>query len=237
MADEPEPMTRVVLVRHGESRSSVDRAVGGPRTCGGLSDLGRQQCEALANRLKDTGELDGPVSLYASHYRRAVETAELLAPALGGVEVVVDDRFGEHDPGPDCDGLTFDEFVERHGVPDWEADPYGVTFPGGETVAELQFRVGAGLHELTGRHAGGTIVICCHGGVVSAAMRLALRAPTVGDFELFTTNTSITELTLVRAGRWRLQRYNDAAHLVGLPLATPRAERAEQAERTAAADG
>lgn len=226
MADEGEPRpTRVLLVRHGESRSSVDRAIGGPRSCGGLSDLGRRQSAALADRLTRTGEAGDDVALYASHYRRAVETAELLAPALGDVEVRVDDRFGEHDPGPDCDGLTFDEFVERHGMPDWDADPYAVTFPGGETMAEMHYRVGVGLHEVTRQHAGGTIVVCCHGGVVDAAMRLALRAPIVGDFELYTTNTSITELLLVRAGRWRLQRYNDASHLADLPVATPRPHR------------
>jgi probable phosphoglycerate mutase len=43
-----------------------------------------------------------------------------------------------------------------------------------------------------------------------------VRAPITGDFELFTTNTSLTELMLVRPGRWRLVRYNDAAHLAGL---------------------
>jgi hypothetical protein len=41
-------------------------------------------------------------------------------------------------------------------------------------------------------------------------------------FELHTRNTSITELVRVAAGRWRLERYTDAAHLVGLPDTTPR---------------
>jgi len=214
-ADEPPILTTVVLVRHGESNATVRRAIGGPRTCTGLSDFGRRQCEALAARLASTGELAGS-RLYASHYPRAIQTAEIIAPALGGPEVVVDDGFGEHDPGPDCDGLTFDEFLERHGMPDWEADPYGVTFPGGETLAELHHRVGGGLQRLVRAHPGETIVVCCHGGVVNAAMRHALRAPSTGDFELFTTNTSITEMIAVRPGRWRLQRYNDAAHLQGL---------------------
>ena len=101
-------------------------------------------------------------------------------------------------------------------MPDWEADPY-VTFPGGETIAELHHRVALGLHDVMARHAGGTVVVCCHGGVINAVLRLALKASAVGDFELFTTNASITELMLIRPGRWRLLRYNDAAHLAGLP--------------------
>lgn len=215
---EERPATTVVLVRHGESNATVSRSIGGPRTCTGLSELGRRQCERLAARLAEGGELVGS-QLYASHYQRAIETAELLAPALGGPEVQVDDGFGEHDPGPDCDGLTFDRFLEQYGVPDWEGDPYGITFPGGETLAELHFRVGAALERIVSRHRGESIVVCCHGGVVNAAMRHALRAPTTGDFDLLTSNTSLTELVAVRPGRWRLLRYNDTAHLQGLRTA------------------
>jgi probable phosphoglycerate mutase len=218
-----EAPTRLALVRHGESRVSVARSIGGARTCTGMSDLGRRQCERLAARLAETGELAG-AALYASHFQRAIETAEVIAPALGGGEIRVEDRFGEHDPGPDCDGLTFAEFIDRHGMPDWEADPYGVTFPGGETIAELHHRVALGLHDVMARHSGGTVVVCCHGGVINAVLRLALKSPAVGDFELFTTNASITELMLIRPGRWRLLRYNDAAHLAGLPKESLRDE-------------
>lgn len=218
-SQEERPPTRLVLVRHGESNASVSRSIGGPRTCSGLSPFGRQQCQRLAERLRRTNEL-ADAHLYASHYRRAIETAEVLAPALGDPPIVVDDGFGEHDPGPDCDGLTFETFLERHGMPDWEHDPFAVTFPGGETIAELHHRVGLAIHGVCERHAGEAVVVCCHGGVVNAAMRLALQAPMSGGFEMFTTNASLTELLLVRPGRWRLLRYNDAAHLAGLPLAT-----------------
>ena len=151
-----------------------------------------------------------------SKYPRAIETAQLLAPALGGVEVQIDERWGEHDPGPECDGLTFEEFIELHGMPDWETDPHAITFPGGETIAELHHRVGQAVRDTVAEHLGRTVVVCCHGGVVNAVLRMALRAPATGDFELFTTNASLTELLLVRPGRWRLVRYNDAAHLAGL---------------------
>jgi probable phosphoglycerate mutase len=215
MESEEVPPTRLVLVRHGESMASVNRSIGGPRTCAGLSDLGRRQCERLGTRLAETGEL-GDVVLCSSEYPRAVETAQLLAPALGGIEIHVDDRWGEHDPGPECDGLTFEEFIELHGMPDWESDPHAITFPGGETIAELHHRVGQAVRDTVAEHLGRTVVVCCHGGVVNAVLRMALRAPATGDFELFTANASLTELLLVRPGRWRLVRYNDAAHLAGL---------------------
>jgi probable phosphoglycerate mutase len=214
------PPTRLILIRHGESRVTVDRVIGGPRTCNGLSDLGRRQAERLRDRLVETGEIDA-IALYASSYPRAIETAEIISPVLG-LAVVEEPGFGEHDPGPDCDGLTFGNFVERYGMPDWESDPHAVTFPGGETVAEFHHRVGATLSRVVRDHRGGAIVVACHGGVIDAAFRALLRLPAHGAFELQTTNTSLTEFVTTRRDRWRLVRYNDAAHIADLPVETPR---------------
>jgi 2,3-bisphosphoglycerate-dependent phosphoglycerate mutase len=213
--------TTVVLVRHGESVVTVRRVIGGPLTCSGLSDLGRQQVERLRERIEETGELSGATALYTSAYPRAIETAEIIAPPLG-LPIRQDTRFGEHDPGPECDGLTFQEFVDRFGMPDWSGDPHGQTFPGGETLAAFHFRVGAALADVIGENQGGTIVISCHGGVVDAAFRTLLRLPPTGGFELHTVNTSLTEFTQTKPGRWRLTRYNDSGHLAGLPKETPR---------------
>lgn len=221
MSDTTFEPTRVVLIRHGESQVTVQRIIGGPLSCVGLSDLGRRQAERLRTRLAETGELASATALFSSEYPRAVETAEIIAPAFD-LPITCDVRLGEHDPGEQCDGLSFDEFVERHGMPDWDGDPHGETFPGGETMATFHHRVGAALSDAVRAHSGGTLVIVCHGGVIDAAFRSFLRLPQTGGFELHTINTSITEFVQTRASRWRLARYNDGAHLAGLPKETPR---------------
>ena len=221
MSEDESTPTRVILVRHGESNTTVARVLGGPRTCSGLSPLGRRQAERLRDRIAEAGELADATVLYSSGYPRAVETAEIIAPALG-LDVRTDARFGEHDPGPECDGLTFQEFVDRYGMPDWHGDPHGERFPGGETLATFHHRVGEVLSEVVATHHGGVIVVACHGGVVDAAFRSMLRLAQVGGFELHTVNTSLTEFVQMKPGRWRLARYNDAAHLAGLPKETPR---------------
>ncbi|MBK9181050.1 MAG: histidine phosphatase family protein [Acidimicrobiales bacterium] len=222
--------TRLVLVRHGESVVTVDRVVGGPRTCSGLSPLGRRQAEALRDRLAATGELADADVLVSSTMPRARETAEILAPALGDLPVVEDDALIEHHPG-EADGISWDDFVDRYGVPDLERDPYLPFAPGAESLAEFHLRVGRALFGLADAHAGRTAVIACHGGVVDVAFRAFLRLPMTAPFELHTVNTSLTELQLppvpaggdgeavARASRWRLVRYNDAAHLAGVPTA------------------
>ena len=212
-------MTRLVLVRHGESKTTVARVIGGPRACTGLSDLGRQQAERLRDRWAVSGEIAADL-LIASQYARARETAEILAPALGNLPIIEDAGFGEHDPGPDCDGMAFDDYVERFGAGWWEGDPFGTSFPGGETIAAFQFRVGQAIRRTTDAYADQTVVVACHGGVVDAALRLALKSPGTGAFEIRTVNTSITEIHLVKDNLWRLIRYNDTGHLVGLPTQT-----------------
>ncbi len=207
--------TRLVLVRHGESRATIERFVGGPRSCTGLTDHGRRQAEALRNRLSAGHDVEA-TALFASNFPRALETANIIAPSVGSLPVSVDSGWGEHDPGPDCDGMTYDEFIERCGMPRWDGDPHDVVYPGGETIAQFHDRVMETLRRTVRKHEGGTIVIACHAGVIDAVMRHTLHMHQTGKFELHTQNTSLTELLHVQGSKWRLVRYNDAAHLNGL---------------------
>ena len=74
--------TRLLMVRHGESRANADGVAGGPIGDGGLTDLGRRQARALAERLARSRELDGASALYTSTLPRAIETAEIVRASL-----------------------------------------------------------------------------------------------------------------------------------------------------------
>ena len=211
--------TRLILIRHGESNTTVARRIGGFRTCSGLSPLGRQQAERLRDRWIRQPECV-PDVLMSSQFPRARETAEIIAPALASLPVVEDEGWGEHDPGPDCDGISYDAFVEQFGGGWWEGDPFSTSFPGGETIAAFQFRVGQALRRTVETYAGKTVVVVCHGGVVDAVLRFTLKAPGTGNFQIHTLNTSISEFELVEPHLWRLLRLNDTAHLGGLAAAT-----------------
>jgi 2,3-bisphosphoglycerate-dependent phosphoglycerate mutase len=215
-------VTRLVLVRHGESNVTVNRTIGGPRTCNGLSALGQQQAARLRDRWAANPEFTADV-LIASQYPRAFETAQIINPALGDLPILRDDGFGEHDPGPECDGLSYEAFSQHFpgAAQGWDShDPFATTFPGGETIAAFQFRVGNAVRRAIDDHDGRTIVVACHGGVVDAVLRLALKAPAMGAFEIHTVNTSVTEFVLSKRTTWRMVRYNDSAHLAGLPAHT-----------------
>ncbi len=209
-------VTRLVLIRHGEARAALEMVVAGERGCSGLSDLGRLQAGLLRDRLARTSEVVADV-LASSTLPRAIETAEIIAPALAGAdgrrpEIVRDCDLCELHPG-ECDTLGWDEYAERYGV-DMPARPFEPMSPGGESLAEFNVRVGRALTALVDEHEGRSVVVACHGGVIMGSMRCFLGLPLVPTpaVNLLVTNTSITEWE--RCGQtWQLVRYNDAAHL------------------------
>ena len=209
--------TRIVLVRHGEAQCYVDEVVGGPTGCTGLSERGRSQVEALRERLAASGELAGAHALYTSTLPRAVETADLLAPAVGGLVVKQDDDLCELHPG-EADGITWEEFRERYTWPEggWDDSFYRPMAPGAETWAEFSSRVGRALTRLAVAHEGQTVVVACHGGIIELSFRALGQLALSPQFLLRIENTSITEWERTAGSderRWTLVRFNDAAHL------------------------
>jgi probable phosphoglycerate mutase len=220
--------TRVVLVRHGESLAQERRVVGGHAGCTGLSQRGRRQVEALRDRLADSGELADASALYSSVMSRAVETAQILAPALADLDVRQDCDFCENHPG-EGDGLDVEEYERRWPPPaDWT--PQSRRDPGGETFEEMGARVRRRLDALVERHPGETVVVACHGGVVVHAMlRWFDIDPASPDRAWINpVNSSLTEWHFAPNPFWRgtlpveLVRYNDHAHLRGDLAPRPR---------------
>jgi 2,3-bisphosphoglycerate-dependent phosphoglycerate mutase len=214
-------MTRLVLIRHGEAQVHVDGVLGGERTCNGLSDLGRRQAEALRDRLKDSGELEPVDALYASTLPRARETAEIIAPALGHLDVRLDRDLREFDPG-EGDGLTWEEYERRFPRPD-VFDPHRPRTPGSESWAQFGERIERALGKVVTAHPGETVVVACHGGVIEQAFHL-WDVSVLRGVAIDIANTGITEFLWAdpwpwhQPGEqsWRLVRHNDHAHLAGM---------------------
>ncbi|MDQ3107908.1 MAG: histidine phosphatase family protein, partial [Actinomycetota bacterium] len=165
-------VTRLVLVRHGEAECNVAKRFGGPLGCTGLSEEGRRQVARLRDRLARTGELGGTGVLYASTLPRAIETAEILNEALGGLPLTTDERLCELHPG-EADNMTFVDYESTffaEGSGRWRDDPSVPTAPGGESWSGFLGRVRRALVDVTDRHPGETIVVACHGGVVDGSM-------------------------------------------------------------------
>jgi len=213
--------TRLTFVRHGESNVTVQRMIGGMMTCTGLSELGLEQANRLRDRY-DAGHEPAVDALWSSDMPRALETAQAVNQALD-LPLNVSPEFQEFRPG-EADGMLFDEYIEQHGPVDQMAHPYRELAPGGESRASFFLRVGVALEQLIADNVGQSVMVVCHGGVVDVAVRTLLRIQPENRFYLSTINTSLTELSTTETEplrHWQLVRYNDSAHLAGLPADTP----------------
>lgn len=211
--------TRVVIIRHGEAVCNAEEYIGGHSSCRGLTQRGVRQVEALAARLARTHELDGAVGFYTSVLARAIETAAILAPSLGGASFVQSCSLCERHAG-EADGLTWAEYgakYTRRSLPGDEPDlPLA---PGGESWVGFLDRASSALTGLAIEHPGGLVVVVAHGGIIDSSMIRFLELAEHGaGVRLHPEHASMTEWQHI-GSKWRLVRYSDAAHLLEAELA------------------
>src|ERR1700726_847399 len=210
-------MTHLYLIPHGQVDGLQPGIVGSATPDSGLSRIGIVQAERLRDRLATTGEIQADV-LISSPLKRAKETAGIIAPALG-LPVLVDDEVQELNLG-ECEGLTFEEIVERFGHTDWDQAPFRRLAPNPDSWIEFVTRACRGIDRITREYDGQTIVIVCHGGIIQATFAYLFRLAIWRQLPIIAHNTSIThwhKSTYYISGRaetqWGLIQFNDHTHL------------------------
>jgi probable phosphoglycerate mutase len=199
------------MVRHGESRANAEGLAGGHVGDGGLTDLGRRQAQALADRLVVSRELAAATAFYTSTMPRAIETGDFLRDVLAPLEPLRDDELCEISVG-EGDGLSWAEFTTRFGSPDWSIDPYQITAPGGESLMGFYERCRLAIERLVARHPSELVVLVVHGGFIEQAMKVYLGVEGHIRLKPRIENCSMTEIEF-DGDRRRLLRYNDRAPL------------------------
>jgi probable phosphoglycerate mutase len=205
-------MTDLYLLRHAEASGAVYHIIGDTD----LSPLGILQAEHLRDRLAATGEIAADV-LISSTFKRARQTAEIIAPALE-LPILFDDEMQELRDGA-AEGMRVDEYRAKFGEVNFRETPFRQVAPAGENWGQFVLRVATALDRIIREYDGKTIVIVCHGGVIGVSFLYfsgagSLQYPQSG-FD--TDNTSITHWVRRsisgRPTRWRLKCYNDDMHL------------------------
>jgi probable phosphoglycerate mutase len=208
-------MTNVYLIRHGEAVCNVQPIIAGMKGDTGLTERGVAQAESLRDRLVATREIVPDVFI-SSTLPRAKQTAEIISPAFN-TPIIWDDDMREINVG-DSDGMTLAEAAKTFGL-DFEKGIFHPIAQGGESWGQFMLRVGAGLERIIHEHAGKTIVIVCHGGVIdnSFAYFFSIHTRVPSRLEFYPDNTSITHwqqyIHQYHNQYWRLVKYNDIAHL------------------------
>lgn len=180
-------MKEVWFIRHGETEWNASKRFQGHLDIP-LSPKGIGQAFRLAERLSRSQESFD--SLYSSDLRRAAETAAPLAQALR-LPLLTTPLLREIDVG-ELAGLSRLEAEAR--FPEFMAqalrDPWNTPRPRGESMAQVAQRLQAFLEGLPqGRH-----LVITHGGVIRAALKLALDLDGNAWRRFHIQNTSITRI-------------------------------------------
>jgi len=204
---------KLIFVRHGDAHAGFHGPIAGPTGCTGLTDLGRSQALRLRDHLMSSQRLRVD-HVMTSLIPRAIETAEIAAPALGFTRVERDCSLCEVHTG-DADGVDWSDYPTVFGSFDMLAEPDRLFAPNGDSWNSFHQRVGSVMDRLAIDHAGRTVMAVCHAGVIAASLRLHFGA--IGHTNaarLIPTNTSLTEWEHdPTSAVWTLRYYNDARHL------------------------
>ena len=157
-------MTRLLLLRHGQSTWNAELRWQGAADPP-LSELGREQARAAAAALRDAGF----TVVVSSPLTRAMQTAEVIADALGLGPVDTEDELRERDVG-EWSGLTTEQIEARWPglLDEWRAGRLDA-IPGGE--GDITPRVVDGVRRVVSLHPGDTVLVVTHGGVIRTAER------------------------------------------------------------------
>jgi broad specificity phosphatase PhoE len=214
----------LLLIRHGVTDWNREGRFQG-RLDPPLTDGGRTEARLLATRIGADPGLR-PTRVVSSPLSRAAKTASALVDALGdGTAVVTDARLMEIGQG-DWEGRTHRELaaVDPSAYAAWRASQDRVP-PGGEPIGDAFMRIVASLTEHLGS-GGWPLAIVSHGGTLRLAARHLLGLALDQAWALDLDNASLSVLSRPTSDTtWRIERWNDAAHLLGrTPLHVDEAE-------------
>ena len=213
----------MILVRHGTPHNKVRGVSGGPRGDTGLTAEGRGEVERVAARLS-RWECARGAPVYTSTLRRAAESGEIIAEAVGAPTVTPDCRL--------CSYHVLDQYDGRPHSDEHSAARRGgglnlfrPEHEGGDHWGLLMMRAGEAYHEIADRHHGETIVIATHNETIQASLIVLGYLPLRNRLGVSVAPASITEWVTegdTTAGGpadnwsfvdWNLVRLNDTGHV------------------------
>ncbi|MBR6058603.1 MAG: histidine phosphatase family protein [Victivallales bacterium] len=200
----------LTIVRHGQTDYNIIRRIQG-QSNSQLTDLGKHQARLLAKRLEHTAFN----AFYTSDLDRAMDTAGTIHPID---DFILDKRLRERAFGR-WQGLNYMEIKKEFPELISRYESYDPSFapPGGESWNQMRERAKSFIDDMAARHANDDAVLAVsHGGLIKAIMAVVcdpeLKLPGLPTPTGPVDNTAITKFTLLN-GKWRLNVWNDTAHL------------------------
>ncbi|MDQ1316283.1 MAG: 2,3-bisphosphoglycerate-dependent phosphoglycerate mutase [Pseudomonadota bacterium] len=203
----PIVITRLCIVRHGETDWNAGRRIQGQIDVP-LSAVGHAQARATGNALGD----EGFAALYSSDLIRARQTAEALAH-LAHRPLQLHAGLRERHYGA-FQGLTYAEAETRHPADYARHKARDVRFApaGGESLLGFSARLADTFDEILRRHAGTSVAVFTHGGVLDILYRQATQRPLDTPRDFVIPNCGINWFEVAN-GCWTLLSWAEREHL------------------------
>ena len=166
-------MTRIILVRHGQSEANANFIFAGHSDFP-LTEFGHKQAKLVAEYLAKNEKID---AIYSSDLKRAYYTAVPTAELLG-MEIIKDTRLREVFAGEWESKPT--SFIEENYPEDfncWRNDFSHVRCTGGESIIEVYNRIVPAICEISKENDGRTVLITSHATVVRSFFTYAMGLP------------------------------------------------------------
>lgn len=185
-------VTKVYLIRHGETEDSDSRRYKGHIDVP-LSGNGIQQMKRVADYLIQNDaagarcnvpQRERFAAVYCSNLNRAIKSAEIIAGPFG-LKPVMLEGLKERNFGV-WEGMTFDEIGEKwpDAFKSWAENPLQFSPMEGESTLEARDRVLPVFHEIMDKHKGQNIAIVSHGGVIRIILCELLGIPLENIFRI-----------------------------------------------------
>ena len=202
---------KLIILRHSETEENKAGIIQG-QTHGQLSELGKQQAEIVAERLKHE-KID---KIYVSDLERTVHTAEPVIQYHPEAEVIYTKELRERNFG------TLEGTKSNPEMTNKLRDELGQKFiyykpGGGESIHELTIRAENFLKKVIKQDKGKTILFVTHGGIVISLLFYLLKIPKEEQVKEFRNyhpkNTAISIFTIKDDGNHEAHLINCAKHL------------------------
>ena len=206
-------MTEIYLIRHVQAEGNRYRMMQG-HWDGNVTDLGLQQIDALAERLRGE-KID---AVYASDLYRTRMTASAVT-RFHDLPLRTTDQLREIHVGR-WETLFFGNVI--HDEPElayaFMHDQDKFSIEGGETYAQVGRRALAALEDIARSHPGQTVAVVSHG-VTIRCLLARITGTDLRDREKLPMllNTAVTVLRWEN-GAFSLSLFNDVSHLDALPV-------------------
>lgn len=197
-------MPKIVLIRHAHSTANAAGVLSGQLPNVNLSKSGQEQAERLAERL-------GKLTIAQVHVSPMDRCSQTLAPWLAkygkGVTVTLEPNLVEVDYGK-WSGKKLATLSRAKLWRKVQGQPSAVTFPDGESLAQMQVRAMQSVHDFFASDQEMTIMVS-HGDVIKAIVASSMGMH-LDDFQRIVIDPASITILESNGGAIRLTRLNDS---------------------------